>query len=109
MTVTVSAVVLGVSLALTVSQISAERDAQAPPAGPAGATGQAGPPPGGGRGANPAAALYTEHCASCHGTDLAGGRAPSLFREQWLASTTDERLTNAIRTGVAGAGMPAFG
>ena len=109
MTVTVSAVILGVSLALTVSQTRAERGAQAPPAGPAGAPGQAGPPPGGGRGANPAAALYAEHCASCHGTDLAGGRAPSLFREQWLASSTDERLTNAIRTGVAGAGMPAFG
>ena len=109
MTVTVSAVILGVSLALTVSQTRAERGAQTPPAGPAGAPGQAGPPPGGGRGANPAAALYAEHCASCHGTDLAGGRAPSLFREQWLASSTDERLTNAIRTGVAGAGMPAFG
>ena len=40
MTVTVSAVILGVSLALTVSQTSAERGAQAPPAGPADAPGR---------------------------------------------------------------------
>jgi glucose/arabinose dehydrogenase len=108
-TVTVPAVILGVSLSLPVSRTSAEHGAQAPPAGPAGAPGQAGPPPGGGRGGvNPAAALYAEHCASCHGTDLGGGRAPSLFREQWLASVSDIRLTNSIRIGVPNTGMPAF-
>jgi glucose/arabinose dehydrogenase len=108
-TVTATAIILGISLALTVSRTSAQRGVQTPPAGPVGAPGQAGPPPGGGRGAaNPAAALYAEHCASCHGTDLGGARAPSLFSEPWLASVSDVRLTNAIRTGVANTGMPAF-
>src|SRR5688572_19581269 len=107
--VTAPALIVAVLLAITVSsRTSAERGAQAQPAGPAGAPGQAGPPPGGGRGANPAAALYAEHCASCHGTDLGGGRAPSLFREQWLATVSDVRLTNSIRAGVANTGMPAF-
>ncbi|HET9194104.1 MAG TPA: PQQ-dependent sugar dehydrogenase [Vicinamibacterales bacterium] len=108
-TITAPAVILGVLLTLTVSRTSAERGAQPPLAGPAGAGNQAGPPPGGGRGgANPAAALYVDHCASCHGTDLGGGRAPSLFREQWLATVSDARLTNSIRTGVPNTGMPAF-
>src|SRR5262245_18150350 len=30
----------------------------------------------GGRDANPTAALFLEQCSGCHGTDLAGGRAP---------------------------------
>ena len=107
-TVTVPAVILAAVLALTVSQTRAEHGAQAP-AGAAGGRGQAGPPAGGGRGgANPAAALYVDHCASCHGTDLGGGRAPSLFREQWLGTVSDARLTNSIRTGVPKTGMPAF-
>jgi mono/diheme cytochrome c family protein len=55
---------------------------------------------GGGRDANPTAALFIEQCSGCHGTDLAGGRAPSLFNEQWLATTSDERIANAIRNGV---------
>jgi len=106
---TAPVIIVAVLLAITASsRTSAERSAQAPPAGPAGAPGQAGPPPGGGRGANPTAALYAEHCASCHGTDLGGGRAPSLFRDQWLATVSDVRLTNSIRTGVANTGMPAF-
>jgi mono/diheme cytochrome c family protein len=44
--------------------------------------------------------LFIEQCSGCHGTDLAGGRALSLFNEQWLASTFDERIANAIRNGV---------
>ena len=62
----------------------------------------------GGGDANPTAALYTEQCSGCHGTDLAGGRAPSLFDEKWLASTTDERIANAIRNGVPNTAMVPF-
>ena len=61
-----------------------------------------------GRDANPTAALFIEQCSGCHGTDLAGGRAPSLFNEQWLASTTDERIANAIRHGVPNTAMAPF-
>ena len=67
--------------------------------------------PGDGRGGgrtNPTAALFIEQCSGCHGTDLAGGRAPSLFNEQWLASTTDERIANAIRNGVPNTAMAPF-
>ena len=108
--VAATATVLSMALTLAVPRSSVHAGTQAPAAGPAGAPGQAGPAQGGGRGgANPATALYSEHCASCHGTDLAGGRAPSLFNEQWLATMADTRLTASIRNGVANTGMPAFG
>ena len=112
-TVAAIATVLGLTLTLTVSGPSAQTAVQEPAPGTAGVPRAGGPGPGGpggGRGAaNPAAALYTEHCASCHGTDLSGGRAPSLFNEQWLATMADARLTASIRNGVPGTGMPAFG
>ena len=95
-TLAATATVLSITLVLAVSRPSAQVGT---PAGQ-----------GGGRGAaNPAAALYTEHCAGCHGTDLAGGRAPSLFNEQWLATMTDARLTASIRSGVSNTEMAAFG
>src|SRR5688572_13282885 len=107
-TLAAATTVLSITLALAASRPAADGGTQVPAAGPAGPPGQAAPPQGG-RGGNPAAALYTEHCASCHGTDLAGGRAPSLFNEQWLASMADARLSESIRAGVSNAGMPAFG
>jgi glucose/arabinose dehydrogenase len=110
--VAATAAILGLTLALSVSSPSAQTAAQEP--APGAVTPRAGGPgpggPGGGRGAaNPAAALYTEHCAGCHGTDLSGGRAPSLFNEQWLATMADTRLTASIRNGVPATGMPPFG
>ena len=63
----------------------------------------------GGRGSgNPAAAMFGEHCGGCHGTDLAGGRAPTLFDEKWLASVTDVHLTTSIRDGVRDTEMEPF-
>jgi hypothetical protein len=56
---------------------------------------QAPPAPGGGRGGGPcaiASALFTEKCAGCHGTDVSGGRAASLFDEKLLARLDDESL-----------------
>ena len=101
--------VFSFALALAVIHPPVQAGAQEPPAGAAAGAPRAGGPGGGRGGANPGAGLYTEHCASCHGTDLAGGRAPSLFNEQWLATMTDTRLTSSIRNGVANAGMPPFG
>jgi glucose/arabinose dehydrogenase len=94
---------------------------------PAGQTGQTAPqnppaqtPPGaaqpgdraagpgrGGRG-NPAATLYTEQCAGCHGADLTGGRAPSLFDETWVHGSDDESIAQNIKTGFPAAGMVPF-
>jgi mono/diheme cytochrome c family protein len=75
---------------------------------PAAGARQGGAPDQGGRDAHPTAALFVEQCSGCHGTDLAGGRAPSLFDERWLASTTDERIANAIRNGVPKTAMVPF-
>lgn len=89
------------------------------PAAPAGAPpadgrgGPAAPAQGGGGGGrgrgNAAATLFTEQCAGCHGNDAAGGRAPSLFEEVWLKSTTDAEIVAAIHDGVAGTEMEPFG
>ena len=68
-------------------------------------------PPGAGRGGGPgaiAAALFNEKCAGCHGTDVSGGRAASLFDEKVLARLNDDRLARIIRAGMPAAGMPAF-
>jgi glucose/arabinose dehydrogenase len=107
---TAAGTVLSLTLVLASVQPAALTGTQGSPNGPAGAARAGAPPPAGGPGgANPGAALYAEHCASCHGTDLAGGRAPSLFNEQWLATMTDARLTASIRGGVPGTAMPPFG
>jgi glucose/arabinose dehydrogenase len=97
--------------------------AQQPPAAAATAPGQQPPaipapagqqPPGagragggGGRG-NATASLFVATCAPCHGTDLAGGRAPSLFAERLLASNDDDTLATKIRDGVPNTAMVAF-
>jgi len=65
--------------------------------------------PGGGRGTGPGAPLFAEHCAGCHGTDLAGGRASSLFEASWLESTSDADITKAIHDGIPDTEMEAFG
>ncbi len=56
----------------------------------------------------PGKPLFTTYCASCHGTDLSGGRAPSLFNQNLLEERTDETLHTKIETGNAEAGMPPF-
>jgi aldose sugar dehydrogenase len=72
----------------------------APAQGPGragGAGGQQGR--GGGRG-NPGAMLYTERCAGCHGVDIAGGRAPTLFDEVWTHVKTDDDMARVIAQGI---------
>jgi len=67
--------------------------------GPDGGRGPAGQPGRGGRG-NPGAMLYTERCAGCHGVDISGGRAPSLFDDVWTRVKTDEDMARIIADGV---------
>jgi len=91
---------IGTLLSFTMSGVLMR--AQAPPAAPA---------PGAGRGGGPgaiAAALFTEKCTGCHGNDLSGGRAASLFDPKVLARLDDDRLVRIIRAGLPTAGMPAF-
>jgi len=52
--------------------------------------------------------LFTERCASCHGTDLAGARARSLFTRSFLETVSDAQLRQTILDGKPGADMPAF-
>ncbi len=73
---------------------------QAPPAGP-------GQGRGGGRG-NPAASLYTERCAGCHGVDMGGGRAPSLFDDVWARGSEDEAIARNIMNGIPNTEMMPF-
>src|SRR5919112_3901304 len=82
--------------------------AQAPQTPPPNPQGAAATPGRGGGPANLAAALFTEKCAGCHGIDLSGGRASSLFDQKWLARMDDDRLVRVIRAGLPGAGMPSF-
>src|SRR5262245_56852690 len=64
-------------------------------------------PVGRGRGI-PGAPLYVEHCQGCHGTDLSGGRADSLFREKWLTATADSEIIQTVRNGLRGTEMGPF-
>ncbi len=52
-------------------------------------------------------ALFTQHCASCHGTDGNGGElGPNIATRVPLRS--DEELNHVIQQGLGAAGMPAF-
>ncbi len=90
---------------------------QAPPTPPQQGTPPAGAPPqagapapgarGGGRG-NPAATLFTETCVPCHGADLAGGRAASLFHDRLLSTNDDDTLFRKIMEGTPNTAMVPF-
>ena len=97
--------------ALCASIGAAAAGQQVPPAGTTPAAGEQ--PPGGARGGgggrgNAAATLFASTCAPCHGTDLAGGRAPTLFSERLLASNDDDALVAKIRDGVPNTAMVPF-
>ena len=79
-----------------------------PPAAQAGAPGAPPAGRGGGRG-NPAAQLFNEVCAGCHGaTPAAGPRAASLLADTWLHGSDDESIARNIRDGFLEKGMPPF-
>ncbi len=68
----------------------------------------ASPPASQGRGRNPAAALYTQHCATCHGPKLEGGAAGSLLDDDWRFGGDDASVAASIRDGRPGTAMIAF-
>lgn len=51
---------------------------------------------------------FTTLCSGCHGTDPAGGRAPSLFNSALLNELSDEFIKETVLAGVPAAGMPPF-
>jgi mono/diheme cytochrome c family protein len=67
-----------------------------------------------GRQANEAPALFSKHCATCHGKDGRAktfkakfNKARDLTDARWQAEATDERIFNAITQG-SGSKMPSF-
>lgn len=51
---------------------------------------------------------FTATCSGCHGSDLSGGRGPSLFNPALLAARSDETLRDTIQNGMGGGEMPPF-
>src|SRR5437016_1015487 len=49
--------------------------------------------------------LYTQYCASCHGTNMAGGSASSLVDGVWRYGGGDASIAASIRDGHPGEGM----
>src|SRR5215208_6771484 len=109
---TTGAVCLVVGLAYTFSSSLAYQDPATPPQPPAGAGAAAPQQPGrGGRGGgrgNQMAAVYTERCAACHGTETTPGRAPNLFDDQWVRAKDDEGIAAVISEGVPQTEMMPF-
>lgn len=58
--------------------------------------------------AEPAAAVYARHCASCHGADRLGGTGPALLPENLERLRKSEAL-KVIANGRAASQMTAFG
>ena len=55
-----------------------------------------------------AAALYRNHCASCHGDQGQGGRGPGFQTGRFRHGDSDEQLMQSIRRGIPGTIMPMF-
>jgi alcohol dehydrogenase (cytochrome c) len=53
-------------------------------------------------------ALFTQHCAACHGATAEGGSAPDLSNPRWHSETNDGQLDQIIRDGVPQRAMPPF-
>ncbi len=52
--------------------------------------------------------LWSENCATCHGTTGEGITAPALNSQEFLASVTDQQIAGIIEGGVPGSEMPAW-
>jgi putative heme-binding domain-containing protein len=53
-------------------------------------------------------ALFQKKCASCHGANAKGGRAPDLTTGSWRHGGTEEDLIRNITQGISGTQMPPF-
>lgn len=109
-------IVAGCVAAIGVQQLSAQqtpaepaRQTRAEPTRPAaGELGPLGVPTAAAFGMGDAVEIYNNNCSSCHGTDLSGGRGPSLFSPALLAERGDEQLRTTILNGLPQGGMPSF-
>jgi cytochrome c oxidase cbb3-type subunit III len=55
------------------------------------------------------AALFSQDCSACHGTDGRGGeRAPNIATQHDIVSRSDAQLYEIIDKGILSAGMPGF-
>ncbi len=54
-----------------------------------------------------AAALYSQHCAMCHGAEAKGGIGPDLTDSKYIFGKTQDKVVESI-TGGRPKGMPAF-
>ena len=54
------------------------------------------------------ARLYANQCSMCHGANGDSVGTVDLRSGRFRNATTDQQLTNLIRTGIRGTGMPAF-
>lgn len=110
--VSVPVLTLAAWIAFTAVRAQGQAPAPAPAGAPGAPAGQAAPGGGraggqGGRG-NPTATLFTDTCSSCHGTDLAGGRAPSLFDMDFLSKNSDDAIFKMIQMGLPNTEMEPF-
>jgi glucose/arabinose dehydrogenase/cytochrome c5 len=55
------------------------------------------------------AEVFQENCASCHGSALQGGSAPSMLDDDWAHGGSDVELERLIREGNEDQSMPGWG
>jgi glucose/arabinose dehydrogenase len=63
---------------------------------------------GQGRPRDPGAQTYATYCAGCHGSTITGGRAPTLFDQEWHFGGDDASIRKSITDGRVGTEMPSF-
>lgn len=62
------------------------------------------------RGTAKGAALFSQNCAACHGSDGGGGeRAPNIATRHEIVMLSDAQLNEIVSKGIPSAGMPSFG
>jgi cytochrome c oxidase cbb3-type subunit III len=58
---------------------------------------------------NEGALLFSQNCASCHGSDGGGGEhAPNIASRHEVVAATDAQLKDTVGKGIPEAGMPSF-
>ena len=58
--------------------------------------------------AQPAAELYQNYCAGCHGAQMEGGQHSALRKTDWQYGGSRDQLLRTVRYGVAGTEMVAW-
>ena len=58
--------------------------------------------------AQPAAELYQNYCAGCHGAQMEGGQHSALRKADWMYGGSRDQLLRTVRYGIAGTEMAAW-